>query len=298
MNLRTVCIPLLAAFVVVWAGAVPASATVLELAGGEVFTSTIKAEAEGSTILKGPVEVSCGQSTVEGAVEAHGSEGVPVEGKVSSLTFGECSNTVSVVDPGSLELEATSDGDGTLKSTGAEITVLLHLPFSITTHCVYTTNETEIGTFTGSITTLPEPPTMDISGTIPRTGGSGLCGSTGTWTGSYKVTSPEDVVVAEAEGGSQVKVTKDVKFQKETETTPVAIENISKTVDFKNLELELSDSGKKNFNIAGTCNGAALDVGKKCTETVECKAGAKNGVGILYIESKNPLLFERTFLTC
>ena len=63
-------------------------------------------------------------------------------------------------------------------------------------HCVFTTNNTTIGTFTGSAKTGGTA-VMDISGTIPRTGGkSGVfCGGNGTWKGSYTVTNPDTLNV-------------------------------------------------------------------------------------------------------
>jgi len=151
---------------------------------GTGYTSTIKAEAEGPTTLSGSfVTLSCGKSTLEGSIEAHSE--TTAAGKLSSLTFAECNFAVTVLKPGSLELHATSSGNGTVTSSGAEIKVVLSIG-----ECVFTTSGTDIGTFTGSTSTNA---TIDIAGAkIPRTGGSAgfLCGATGTLNGSYKITTP------------------------------------------------------------------------------------------------------------
>ena len=54
--------------------------------------------------------------------------------------------------------------------------------------CIYTTNNTDIGVLAGSKT---ENARAHVSSAqVPRTGGSALCGSTGTLTGQYKITTP------------------------------------------------------------------------------------------------------------
>jgi hypothetical protein len=94
----------------------------------------------------------CEESEFEGEV-VEGKEGVAMKGSLSSLVLQSCgSSTVSVITPGSIEVHATAGGNGTLTSTGLEITVLTHV-FGITSHCRYHTENSDLGTFKGSSTT-------------------------------------------------------------------------------------------------------------------------------------------------
>ncbi|HEY8501410.1 MAG TPA: hypothetical protein VIL21_01885 [Solirubrobacterales bacterium] len=163
-----------------------ASATVLK-SEGSTYTGTIHGESEGKTTLHGPADISCEKSTVAGPVETHGA-GVTVEGNISTLDFSECNAHVTVVSAGRLSVHAiTPTGNGTLTSNGAKITVQITNFIS----CEYETQNTHIGTVTGSSNLGGKTATMHIdSSLIPRVRHSIFCGSTGEWTGSYTVTSP------------------------------------------------------------------------------------------------------------
>jgi hypothetical protein len=160
-----------------------ASATVTST--GAIYTGNIHAHSS-NTSLDGSVKVSCTGSTVEGYVN-NGS----TTGSVSVLTFTGCGNdTVSVLQKGSL----TIGSSGTATSTGAEVTVQLHrtvLGFPITTHCIYKTNNTDVGTLTEGNT-----PILHIgSAPIPEVATDGACGNDAVWTGSYHVTQPHNLEV-------------------------------------------------------------------------------------------------------
>jgi hypothetical protein len=139
--------------------------------------------------------VSCTNSTVEGKVEQHGAS-VTTAGKISSLTFTGCNYPVKVLKVGSLEAHTTAikgtDADGTVTSNGAEITIETSIA-----NCLFTTANTDIGTGSlTSTTTTGGNATLDIkSAAIPRTGHSFFCGSSATWTGSYRVTTPTTLYV-------------------------------------------------------------------------------------------------------
>jgi hypothetical protein len=172
-----------------------ASATVLTSPAGTVYTGEIKAETEnGHAILHNAfTTVEC-NSFVTGKVEKHGA-GVTAGGNISTLSFPTCTgDTVTVTTPGSLEIHTGANGHGTLTSSGAAVSVFNHA-FGGT--CIYTTNNTQIGTVTPAPSNTGHA-TLDISATIPRSGGSlGIfCGSTGSWTGNYKVTSPTGLRVS------------------------------------------------------------------------------------------------------
>lgn len=168
-----------------------ASATTLTSPSGTTYTSTIKSSSEGTTSLHGPfTTVSCTASTVEGKVEKHGA-GVTVSGAISKLTFSGCNFPVTVLKAGSLEVHNISGTkDGTLTSNGAEITIQTSIA-----SCIFTTSNTDIGRLTAAPSNTGHA-TLDInSAGIPRTGHSVFCGSSGTWTGSYKVETPTGLLV-------------------------------------------------------------------------------------------------------
>lgn len=169
-----------------------ASATILT---SPVYAGPIKAESEGTTSIHNSslgVSVSCGKSTFEGEVETFGAS-IPVSAALSSLTFSECeASHVTIKKPGTIEIHATSGGDGTVTWTGAELTITATAGGI---SCTYTTSSTDIGTLTGSETPEGEA-TIDINAaTIPRTGDSIFCGSKGEWTASYKIITPPSLLV-------------------------------------------------------------------------------------------------------
>ncbi|HET9396568.1 MAG TPA: hypothetical protein VFO36_10965, partial [Nitrospiraceae bacterium] len=181
-----------AAALMAFVGAGTASATQLTDGSGNVLGvgTAITGESEGTTTLHPPIgSISCNKSHVGGKVGDAGSATTTVSGTIEALSFTECNATVHVLKNGSLEVHtegSSNNNNGTLTSTGAQVTVV-YLGF----HCIFSTNNTDLGTVTGSATTGGNA-TLDIKATIPRTGGSSgaFCGTTAAWTGSYKVTEP------------------------------------------------------------------------------------------------------------
>jgi hypothetical protein len=196
-----------------FAGAGTASATELtctEPAGTKVMCpagTKIESSSEGHAVLDSIIgKIEC-NSKVSGKTGNTGSSTETVSGTIEVLEFTGCTTaTVHVLKKGTLEIhtqittindggsppvitEVTDgvNGNGTLTSTGAEVTVE-----TSGFHCIFTTNATKIGTVTGSTTTKATA-TLDISATIPRTGGrsGAFCGASAPWTGSYSVTSPD-----------------------------------------------------------------------------------------------------------
>lgn len=173
-----------------------ASATTLTSPANTQYSGSISSVNEKTVILHPPFgDIECKKSTVEGSItNAGGAEStvsgnIKEEGSVHGLTFSECNATVTVIKSGSLEVhtqEANNNHNGTVTSTGTEVTVEL-----LGTHCIFATSGTDIGTLTGSSNTGSNA-TFDISATIPRTEGrsGAFCGTSAQWTGSYKVTSP------------------------------------------------------------------------------------------------------------
>jgi hypothetical protein len=201
MGKRTILSVVAMAVAVLTVGVGTATATTLTSPLGTVYTGMVKAEAEEAITLHNSsigASVSCKNSALEGKVESHGS-GVTAKGNLSSLSFSGCGeDLVTVLNNGFLEVhEKQGGGDGTLTSTGAEVTVTED---STGISCLYKTSETDVGTLAGS-TTTGKTATLDLdSSLIPRTGDSFFCGSSGVLTGSYAVTTP-DVLATEKPSG-------------------------------------------------------------------------------------------------
>lgn len=91
--------------------------------------------------------------------------------------------------PGTVIAHSLGSGNGAITSVGAEFTTTVNSIFGTIT-CVYATGSgTKIGTLTGASSSTGHA-TLHVAATIPRTGGSGLCGSTAEMSGSYKVNTP------------------------------------------------------------------------------------------------------------
>jgi hypothetical protein len=179
-----------------FAGAGTASATVLTCEGstckvGATFHSVSKL-----ATLDAPFgNVEC-ESTVHGHVITPGSATDTAEVEITELKWINClhGDVVNTLKPGKLVIHTTEEaknidnGDGTVTSVGAEVTVE-----HVGTHCIFGTGAagTDIGWATGTNHTGGTG-VLDISATIPRVGGrSGVfCGSSAPWTGSYSIDTP------------------------------------------------------------------------------------------------------------
>lgn len=175
LGLLTVAVAGLMAF------AGPASATTLTSPAGTTYTSTLHIEGTVEWHLPFGITLHCGW-TIGGKTEKHGA-GVTAGGNISSMSFTGCGlNEVKVLKAGSFEVHATGGGNGTVTWSGGEITVK-NPETGIS--CTYTTSGTDLGTLTGG-----SGATIDADSTIPRTGDSVLCGSSGRLTGSLTITLP------------------------------------------------------------------------------------------------------------
>jgi len=173
-----------------------ASATELTCNGVRCPVGTLlHGEAEGGIVLHPPFgSIECKSATSEGNVTSAGSATTTPTGKTTFTQYKECNATVTVLQAGTGETHtagASNNGNGLITSTGSEVTVN-YLGF----HCIFKTNNTSVGEFTGSNNTGGTA-TFDIKATIPRTGGSSgaFCGSTAQMTGSVIMKSPDNLVV-------------------------------------------------------------------------------------------------------
>ncbi|HEX5526109.1 MAG TPA: hypothetical protein VFX44_02790 [Solirubrobacterales bacterium] len=184
-----------------FAGAGTASATELTCSAGVMCAAptTIHATSEGHVTLDSTVgNISC-ESTLGGTANTGSASETVSEG--GTVSFFNCTEgaVVNVLTQGSLEIhteytkeqdghetqKAASTGNGTLTSTGLEVTVQFR-----GFHCIFKTNNTDIGTLTGSVNRGGSTATIDINARIPVIGTSIFCGSSAPLTGSYEITTP------------------------------------------------------------------------------------------------------------
>ncbi len=158
-----------------------ASASVLTSPEGTTYTSSITATSTNSELHGSFVSIKCSHSEMKGKIETHGA-GQDAGGNLSSVTFTGCNYPVTT----------TTYGSGWFSSLARFFSLgfLFHSHTSVGT-CTFTTNNTDLGTLTEGKNAY-----ISInSAKIPRTGGNFLCGSSGTWTGSYDLTTPNDLWV-------------------------------------------------------------------------------------------------------
>ncbi|HWO83208.1 MAG TPA: hypothetical protein VNM38_05390 [Solirubrobacterales bacterium] len=277
MNLRTLATTVVATVAIVLSTcAATASATVVLGPDWNPYTSTIEATNESghAVLTSAGVKVECSSSIV-GKVETDGS-GITAEGKLSSLTFKSCTNgnIVNVKKGGSLIFHTKGEGtgNGTVTSTGAEIEVTVKTIFGTLT-CIYTTSSTDIGTLTGTDTTLSNA-TLDISATVSRTGGSELCGSTATWTGSYLISTPWALTVNDQDVEPIIKVdlAQDLPKFKENDVKEPTIEDDGSKIAWTLVKVEVSiSSGGWSLENAATCSGIMVKAkGAVCKVKIKC----------------------------
>lgn len=182
------------AVIAMMAVAATASATTLTSPTGTTYTTTVEAEDEGGGVtLHGTGQITCA-SGGWGTIEQHGSSSI-VSGTVNEWEFSNCPNSMhaTVLKPGKLEvLTGESANIGTVTSTGAEVQVT---DTNVGITCIYTTNTTDIGRLTDSHKTSSTA-TLEIqTQSVPRTGGSIFCGTSGSLTGNYVITTPDALYI-------------------------------------------------------------------------------------------------------
>jgi hypothetical protein len=170
------------------------TATVLSVEGitkneSVAFTATL---ASGTSLLfkaeDGTTTDTCTTSEIKGKTEGTFT-GASVGGKISTLTFKNCTHTTTVLANGSLSFAWTSGTNGTVSLSSAEVTVQ-STSFGTSAVCK-TGSGTNLGTFTGVTSGLAK---IDVNASVS----CGILGNA-TWTGTYSVTSPAGLGVEEKE---------------------------------------------------------------------------------------------------
>lgn len=182
------------------ATASPASATVickenqtpcLSRYGSETGYATSLLTGGKAVLNVGSFKAECGKSSVNGKGTSGGGLNLTVEGKLETVSFGECGScTAAAAVPGTFvvhHIGGTMNGNFTIKGITWSATCS-----GLT--CAYK-GDIEAGvTLEGGLS----PRIKFVSASLPKESGSFLCNSTGTWTAEYTVTSPAPLWVAES----------------------------------------------------------------------------------------------------
>ncbi len=190
--LKTFSLAALATALLAVAFAGSASATTITGAEGKIlpagtFSESTNREAITFHLTFG--SIACSGSTIAGKSTNAGGSTETVKGTVETLTLTACNAKMTVLKLGTTEVhtaEEKANNNGTVTSSGTEITVEF-----TGFHCIYTTNNTQFGTETGSANTGGHS-VIDLAGVIPRTGGrsGAFCGTSAQLTGSYTNSTP------------------------------------------------------------------------------------------------------------
>lgn len=162
------------------------AASVLTSPAGTEFGvgKELKSSAAETLTLKASVfTVTCTESEVNGSIAE--STATSAAGPITTLSYGGCNaEAVTTLANGSLSINDA--GEVTAKEN--EVTVR-----KIGVSCIYGggAGGTVVGTLTGGTTA-----TLTISAELPKQAGSGgLCAAKAAWSGKYKVTSPDTLLV-------------------------------------------------------------------------------------------------------
>jgi hypothetical protein len=171
-------------------GAGTASATTLTGVGGAVLKTgtTIHVVNEGiNTMTTSFKNVECKGSTAAG--KTLNETGATITIEVTERTTKECNCEVKVLKTGTLSITWTSGSNGTVKSSGAEITSNCSTIFG-GVHCIYATSNTDMGILEGGTTAR-----QSTSADIPRLSTNGLCDESAIWDAVYRVDNPDTLNV-------------------------------------------------------------------------------------------------------
>jgi hypothetical protein len=145
----------------------------------------------------------CAESTVEGEVTTEGSATETAKATVTVFTLSKCTSpalggtacTYTMLKGGTLEAHWTSNHDGRLTSNGTEVTTSCNSIFGAI-HCIFTTNNTNIGTISGSATTGKTATLKTFEVPLNQVATSALCPEAAGWDAEYEVTTPDLLNIA------------------------------------------------------------------------------------------------------
>lgn len=159
--------------------------------------ATIEMESSAAQI-DGSLKLTCKFAFLKNDVINAGGPATTVESSGRSLSFLLCGDdTVTLLDSGVWLIHtknAGADNTGTVTSSGAALTVQFHrtvFGFPITSHCIYETTGTHMGSLVGSEHEGHKAAMLNMNAALKVITTDGACGETAQLTGLYWVESPE-----------------------------------------------------------------------------------------------------------
>ncbi|HET7509270.1 MAG TPA: hypothetical protein VFJ65_03380 [Solirubrobacterales bacterium] len=140
------------------------------------------------------LKLECPESTIQGKTSGEGGEGLGVSIAVEVLTFLECPHCeFRVLKAGTVTISWISGTHaGTVTSNGTEMTWSCFIPGVGTDHCIYRTENTHLGAIAGGTQA-----TLEVETSIPAVPTGLFCSEAMAWEGTYTVTEPSALYVAE-----------------------------------------------------------------------------------------------------
>lgn len=152
---------------------------------GETYKADIVATSTNMELDGSFVTVKCGHSKFRASVEKEG--WYDAGGLIHEFTFTECNYSTTVKVNGSIDVNSAGSVD------------LFNTEISVTTSigtCVFTADSGLFGgTVIGDLVEGENAYIKIASAKIPKTGGNQLCGSSATLTGTYDLTTPNNLWV-------------------------------------------------------------------------------------------------------
>jgi hypothetical protein len=140
------------------------------------------------------LRMECPESTIQGKTSSEGGEGQAVSLPIESMTFLQCPHCeFTFLKAGAVTISWISGThDGTVTSNGTEITTSCFFPGIGKDHCIYRTENTDLGTIVGG-----SPATLEVKAFTPTVPTGLFCSEGLTWEGTYTVTGPSPLYIAE-----------------------------------------------------------------------------------------------------
>lgn len=148
-----------------------------------------------SEILEQELNLECPESTIQGKTSNEGEKGQAVSMTVEALTFLKCPNCeITMLKNGTVTVTWNSGThNGTVTSSGTEMTTRCFYVGLGFLHCIYRTESTPLGTIVGG-----SPATLEVKASIPKVATDFFCSEELTWEGTYSLTEPSALYVAQS----------------------------------------------------------------------------------------------------
>ncbi|HXQ88744.1 MAG TPA: hypothetical protein VN733_03810 [Solirubrobacterales bacterium] len=189
---RMICLAAATSLAMIALGAAPASATTVFTDSAKTVSYPAGTAVHGSLVpgtssrvtVEGTETATCSSGTIEGKTTNRSAATISLD--VSSWWAGNCSEAVTTVATGLLEIGWTSGSNGTVTGKATQKTTLM---FGVS--CTYGTGEgTDLGSITGG-----SAPVLKIAALVPKVAGGFLCPSKVGWDDEFEITQPHALFV-------------------------------------------------------------------------------------------------------